>query len=454
MIPVPRRSLFAGSAALALAACTSTPEPTPSPDTASPTPSASPTTGAFGLHVPSTITATVHTGPLGGSVLDPAARRLMADNPGVDVAVTAARSIRDDVGPTLTTSPPDLVNNAGDEQLALGEVADHLLDLEDLLEAENLDGDTIRDTLYTGALSPGVVDGRQVAMQYTLIVHGLWYSETAFSERGWAPPQHWDEVQELAELAAEEDRYLLAWDETQVIDFLTMVLTSSVKEAGHDLRRGLDNLEPDAWHHPALERVLDELRVLVNAGQIVEELIGSQRKWGADTGALLCPAGATILRATTATRRSGFLPTVAPVPTLTSAPTLPAAAIKAAAEESFFVPAAAENPAGAMELLRTMLSRDVAAEFSQANELPTVVRGAASTSDSHALNTQTRLLADAGEHVFNWRFLHYYGLALDASAAMAEFLRGNLTRSGFIETMQSACDDVREDPGILKYEVE
>ncbi|NLE96774.1 MAG: extracellular solute-binding protein [Propionibacterium sp.] len=455
MIPVPRRSLFAGSAALALAACTPTPDPTltPTPSAPAPTPTPTPTVGPFGLRVPSTIRATVHVGPLRGQVLDAAAERLMSDRPGVEVVVDGVENIRDEVGPVLDTAPPDLVNNAGDAQLPLAEIADDLLPLDALLDADNLDGATIRETLYTGALTPGIVDGAQLAMQYTLIVHGLWYSETTFSERAWAPPETWDAMHELGELAAADGRPLLSWDPTQVGDLLTMVIASSIKEGGHDLRRALDNLEPDAWQHPAVTRTLDAVQALVGAGH-VQEVDDAQQSWGTDAGALLCPAGATIIRATRAAMPDDFLPVVAPVPTITSAPALPVAAVHAAAEESFFVPRAAANPAGALELLRTMLSREVAAEFSRANELPTVVRGAASTSDSHALNTQTRLLANAGEHVFHWRFLHFYGLAEEAGGAMAEFLRGTLTRPELVMGLQAACDAVRENPDVVKYEVQ
>lgn len=452
MVPVNRRSLLAGSAALALAACTPTPEEPVPP--VPPPPSPTPTVGLFGLEVPSTVAAVVYGGPLRGQVLDPAAERLMADHPGVEVAIRATENIRDDVGPSLTTNPPDLVNNAGEAQLALAGIADDLLDLEELLDAPDLDGTAIRDTLYTGALSPGIVDGRQLALQYTLVVHGLWYSETTFSERGWAPPQTWDDLHALGELAAGDERYLFGWEDTNAKDFLSMVITSVIKEGGHDLRRSLDNLEPEAWQHPVVARVLDELLLLVEAGQVVEELTDAQRRWAVGSGPLLCPAGATIIRATQANIDEGFLPTAAPVPTVTSAPMLPDQAIQAKAEESFFVPRSAGNTAGALELLRTMLSQEVAAEFSRANDMPTVVRGAASTSDSHALNVQTRLLADAGEHVFHWRFLHYYGLAEEAGAAMGEFLRGNLTRPELVMTLQAACDAVREDPDVVKYVVD
>ncbi len=446
---LPRRALLAGTAALAATACTPSEDPTA--PSLSPSPSPTPTAGPFGLAVPSTIRVTVHEGPFGTSIVDGAAARLRENFPGVEVQVEAVVSVADEVGPTLSTMPPDLVNNSGDGRLALGTIADELTPLDELLESPNLAGTPIRDTLYTGALSPGIVDDQQLAMQYTLIVHGLWYSETLFSGHGWSPPNTWDDLYELGAAAAETGRTLFAWDPTQAGEYLDLVIASAIKEDGHDLRLELDNLAPDAWRNPAIERILGQLRRLVQSDQLAEYPDGARERW-ASGGPLLCPAGATLLRQTKPTMRPDFMPTVAPVPTITRAPKLPFAAIHSEADESFFVPRNADNPQGGMELLRTLLSPEIAAEFSELNELPTVIRGA--TPESPALASQVRLLADAGENTFKWLFIKYYGLGEQSTAAMAEFLRGELDPGELIDRLQTMCDEVREDPDVVKYEVE
>jgi len=74
--------------------------------------------------------------------------------------------------------------------------------------------------------------------------------------------------------------------------------------------------------------------------------------------------------------------------------------------------------------------------------------------ESTALASQTRLLADAGEHVFTWRFVTHYGLGPETNEAWAQFLGGGLTAAALAERLQAASDRVRNDPSVERYTVE
>ena len=171
--------------------------------------------------------------------------------------------------------------------------------------------------------------------------------------------------------------------------------------------------------------------------------------------ALFYPSGSWIAREMADRTAEGFEMTVAPVPTSTAAPTLPIAAVHAQPTEQFVVPKDADNPAGALELLRIMLSRQVAEEFSRTNLVPTVVRGSVPTDhESTALAAQTRLLADAGEDVFSWRFISHYGLTDEYNRLWADFLRGDLSAALLAERLQGLADGLREDPHVRRYTVD
>lgn len=457
---IPRRTLLGGTAALALTACDPGENPTdppPSP-TESTSPGASPsptaTYGPFGLRESSEIRATVVPRSGGDTAVEAAGDLLKTRVQGLDVQVSKAEDVKQEIGPTLAKEPPDLIHNGGDHPLALGEIGDDLLALEELLGAEAEGGTEIRDTLYSSALPPGRVDDKQLAIPYALVVHGLWYSEAAFAEHGWAVPATWDATVELAEAVEKEERHLFSWDDTTVLSVLDLAITSAVKEAGHELRRALDNLADGAWSHPAVEATFEQLRLLVTEQHFVEVDHGAKQRWAVNSGPVLFCGGAHVINATRSTMQSDFLPTVAPVPTLTAAPTLPIQAIRAAADESFVVPKKAKNTAGGLEMLRTMLSREVAAQYSAKTGMPTVVRGATAQSESPELATQTRLLAGAGEHVVDWRFLRHYGLGEDAGTAMSEFLRGTLNTPALITRLQALTDAVRNDPRVKRYTAE
>lgn len=144
--------------------------------------------------------------------------------------------------------------------------------------------------------------------------------------------------------------------------------------------------------------------------------------------------------------------TAAPVPTLTSSPKLPISAIHSTPTEPFLVPAKAANPDGGKALLRAMLEPSVAQEFARTNLMPTVVRNSVPTDlQSSALTSQTRLLADAGDHVFTWRFGDYYGLTAQQGQLWGRFLSGQLTAMSLAQQLQALSDKVRSDPSVERY---
>lgn len=459
--PISRRALLAGSA-LTLVGCTpppapQSPSPTPSDSaSASPSPTPSPTppagVGPFNLTVPSTVRVAWVQGPFGLSIVDGATRQLESTHTGVRVLTTALTDLQAELDDE-EQGVPDLLHNSGEGKLLLAEIADRLHPLDDLLEAKNLDGDVIRQTLFTDALTAMQADGRTLTIPYVLLVRGLWYSASGFNKLGLTPPTTWEELHHSASSPGQAGRPLFAWDEDTVPDFLDMVITCAIKEGGHEVRVGLDNLAPEAWRHPAVGKVLDEVARLVGT-PLLAEAQGATSLWASGQGPLLMPASARIVRTTKGVRKAGFSPAVAPVPTISTQPTLPAATIHSSVDEGFIVPKAARNVAGGMEMLRMMLSREVASEFSRVNDVPTVVRKTTTASKSAPLASQARLLANAGRNVINWRFLDHYGLTKPAAAAMADFLRGTSDVAGLQGTLQRLCDDVRNDPTIEKYEVE
>lgn len=455
-MPIPRRTLLAGAAgAFAVAGCAKGPAPgrptsPPSPRLPESSTSAKPAEqalGPFGLKSPSTIRVAASSSPLGLSALTCAIDALRETYPEVLVRVESRVDVASGVD---WEDPPDLIFNDGAFPLAAQ--ANRLLMLTRLLESETADGTPLKRALYTGALEAGRVGAAQMAMQYSLIVHGLWFSETLFTENGWRPPRTWAEARAIA--ADAPGRYLLAWDPATAGDLLTLVLTSAIKQAGHDLRLALESLEPTSWHAPEIAAVLEELRGLITTGQIVETEGSSQGTWAIGEGPLFCAAGANVLRDTKAVRPATFQPTVVPAPTMTLASKLPANAVLSQAQESFIIPRRGKNVAGAQELLRTMFSQSVASQFIEENQIPTTLRGALPVDPPGSLDTQIRLLERAGTEVINWRFIDHYGLREKTSEVMTEFMRGNTTTTAVITQLQGLSDAARADTSLIPLTIE
>lgn len=470
MTNIGRRYLLAAAAVAPLAACVPQPEPapsprptaqttTPTPTTAAPTPTPEPTpTLPFGLEEPSRVQALIFDGAFGVSYVRSAADALREAHDGVRVIVRSSTSISDDVASTFDGgTPPDLIDNTGAGSIPLADIAADLLELDDLLAAENLEGDIVGETLYSGVAEAGTFNGRLVALNYALSVYGLWHSASDFAAQGWSVPVAWDELLLLGEDARANGQYLFTWGDDAAYYYAELAIASAIKEGGHDVRRALDSLAADGWAHPAVAGVLQALEQCVAEGFVLNDgtYLEAQDGWSMERRALFYPSGSWIAKEMATRTAEGFEMTVSPVPTLTAAPTLPINAVHAQPTEQFIVPRAAENPAGGQELLRIMVSREVAEEFARTNLVPTVVRGSTPTDlESTALAAQTRMLADAGEDVFSWRYVHHYGLREGYNRLWGEFLHGQLGAASLAEQLQALSDEVREDPEVRKYTVD
>ena len=458
-----RRHLLVGLSAATVAgvaACTgdSLTPPGPASPSAPPSaiPSSTPSALPFDLEIPSTVEAVIFDGAFGTGYVRLAAEQLMETHDGVTVTVLPSDDLNQDLSDRFEdgVTPPDLIDNSGAGKLRISTLADEFEELDDLIEEVNLQGEPIGETLYHGTLESGTYNGRLIGINYALSVFGLWHSAPTFAREGWAVPTTWDDMLLLGEDAARSGRHLMVWGERAEAYYQELAITSAIKEGGHEVRLALDNLEPDGWAHPAVAMVLEQLELCVAEGFILEggPYLEAQAKWSRDGAVLLYPAGSWIAREMGGTAPANFGFTVAPVPTLTAAPALPIAAIHSAPTEQFLVPKEAANPAGGKELLRVLLSKDAAEAFARTNLIPTVVRGSVPADvESTSLASQTALLADAGEHVFDWRFTDYYGLGEDTNEVWGRFLRGRIGASELAERMQALTDAVREDPTVDRY---
>ena len=167
------------------------------------------------------------------------------------VKVSATTQIAQELQPRFVGgNPPDLIDNSGADSIGFSTILDQLEDLDDVLDAPNLEGTTIRDTLFGGVKAPGTYNGKFVALNYVLTLYGVWYSASLFEENGWTPPKTWDEAIDLGAKAKEKGKYLFVWGKEAATYYQTLAIDSAIKEGGDEVRLALENLEPDCWSLP------------------------------------------------------------------------------------------------------------------------------------------------------------------------------------------------------------
>ncbi|GAB3613964.1 type 2 periplasmic-binding domain-containing protein [Humibacter ginsengisoli] len=344
-------------------------------------------------------------------------------------------------------NPPDLIDNSGANQIGFNTILKSLETLDDVFEANNYEGKKISDTLYPNVKTPGTFSNKFVAMNYVMTVYAIWYSASLFEENGWTPPKTWDEAIDLGAKAKAKGKYLFVWGKEAATYYLTLALDSAIKEGGKDVLNAVNNLEKNAWSQKPIQDVFNKLAQIVQAGYFIPggagtQFTAAQAKWSNDQQAILYPSGGWIENEMKKATAANFKMTGAPCPTVTSSPKMPYESLRAAAGEPYIVPSQGKNVAGGKEIMRAMLSKDAATNFSKTRLAPTIVKGLVPSDGfgSTALVSQTKMLDAAGDNIFDWEFSSLYGLNTDQLVIWNSFLSGAATVAQLTQQMQAISD--------------
>ncbi|MBT0768633.1 N-acetylglucosamine/diacetylchitobiose ABC transporter substrate-binding protein [Kineosporia sp. J2-2] len=415
----------------------------------------------FGVASGSTVDAVIFDGGYGTDYVDTAGKILSGVQDGVSVKLTPSTQIATQMQPRFVAgNPPDLLDNSGADKIADSALVEQVEDLTDVIDAPNLEGTTIRDTLYDGMLNDTTINGKLVAINYCLTLYGIWYSASLFEEKGWSVPATWAEILELGAKAKAENLYLFGWGKEAADYYLTMAIDSAIVEGGHDVRKALGNLDAGCWSLPAVQSTLEAIGQAVAAGYFRPggagtQFTAAQAQWSQAQEFVLYPSGSWIENEMKEQTAKDFQMTGFPAPPVTGSSVLPATAVHASAGEPFFVPSKGKNTAGGKELLRTMLSKEAATAFAEAKLASTIVKGTvpADGFGSTALVSQTKMVEAAGGDAFTHNFKDLYGLGADMLVLWNSFLAGDSTVAELTEKMQKLTDAVREDDSVTKVTV-
>ena len=181
----------------------------------------------------------------------------------------------------------------------------------------------------------------------------------------------------------------------------------------------------------------------------------AQAQWSNDEDALLYPSGSWIENEMKKQTKDGFKMTGAAEPTVTASSKMPYEALHSTAGEPFIVPSKGKNVAGGKELLRVMLSKEAATNFTKTKLAPTIVKGTipADGFGSTALVSQAKVLEAAGSNIFSWNFVLYYGMNTDQLVVWNTFLDGKSDVAALTKGLQTITDKVANDSSIKKVEV-
>lgn len=462
-----RRLATLGTAALltlgaALAGCAG-PVPGPAPTNSSQPPSSAPEDAAnpFGVAAGSTVDAVGFDGGYKTDYLDFAGNLIKGKLGDVTVKVTPTTKIATEMQPRFVGgNPPDLLNNNGADVIPLTSIQDQLATLDDLWTAENYDGVKVSDAVFPGIDKAGTYGGKFIQLNYVMTLFSLWYSQSLFDANGFTPPTTWDGYAELCTAAKAKDLHLFAFGKEASTYYKWLALDSAIKQGGVEVIENIANLKPGAWSDPSVVGVLGELEKLVKDGCFIPGGAGTQftqaqAQWSNDQKALFYMSGSWIESEMKDATAENFQMTAWPVPTLTANSKLPFTAVQAGASEPFVVPAKAANVAGGKELLRAMLSKEAAANFSKTRLAPTIVKDTvpADGFGSTALASAMKAMEDAGTNIFSWvsgGYDGYYAIGTEEVVLWNSFLSGEMSAAELIEAEESLNAKAAADTTVPK----
>lgn len=408
------------------------------------------------------VDAVIFNGGYGIDYVEFAADIYTKTHDGAEVKVSPTTQVGPELQPRFVGgNPPDLVDNSGAQAIGLNTILEQLEDLNDVIDAPNLEGVTIRDTLYDGVLAPGTVGDKLAAVNYALTVYGVWYSGSLFEENGWTPPTTWEEAKELGAKAKEAGKYLFCWGAEAATYYQVLAIDSAIKQGGDEVRLALENLEEGCWSNESIQGVFTIMKEIIDAGYFKPggagtQFTAAQAQWSNDQEALLYPSGSWIENEMKDNTAEGFeMRGVAPF-ALNADAVMPPSALHSAAAEPYIVPSAGANVVGGKELLRIMLSTEAATNFSKTKLAPTIVKGLIPEDGfgSTALVSQTEMLAAAGSDIFTHNFVDFYGMNQEQLVLWNSFLSGDSSVEELTAGLQELTDRIRNDGSITKVTVE
>ncbi|MFD0395122.1 N-acetylglucosamine/diacetylchitobiose ABC transporter substrate-binding protein [Streptomyces nogalater] len=403
-------------------------------------------------------------GGFGKEYAEDAVKIYERDFPKAEVKFAATQKIQSTLQPRFNQgTPPDLIDNSGAEQMDMGVLVgkNQLADLTALLDAPSYDDPDkkVRDTLRPGIVEMGQFDGDPVwILYYAYTVYGVWYSQKALDSLDAAYPETWDDM--LALCAKAKKKGIAGWTYAGKYPYYIpfSLYPMIAKVGGREVLDAIDNLEPNAWRHPAVKACFEAYYELYKKGYILRgtpglDHIQSQTAW-AKGKALFLPNGSWVENESANVIPSDFGLAVSAPSGLDGSDKLPFGTIWACGGEPFIVPAKAKNAEGGMEQLRIMLSEASSKNFTAKVKSLTAFNGGTSgITLTPGLKSGVAALEKAGDNVVNPRMQDWYVQLQKEKIGVSGLgeMMARLTPAEAIKKIQSFADEAAKDSSIKHY---
>lgn len=273
-----------------------------------------------------------------------------------------------------------------------------VLALDEFLDGPNWEGDmTWRESFLPGTLDVYVLDGKTYGIPFAYFPQVIWYNKKMFREHGWEPPRTWDELFALSEKIQAAGIPAMTFQGRYPYYARPLIDNPMYQLAGPqrwlDMKRGVAG----SFQNPEF----------IESARLVQKLATKYFQQGAlgmshteaqmqffNGKVAMIPCGGWLKSEMMGKIPEDFELGSFNIPSVGAKAVVDTSAINGGSNP-YFVMAKSKHPREAVDFLRFMTSRTMAAKFSRIQDIPSVIRGASEGNLSRDLSDIVTMMGAA-----------------------------------------------------------
>jgi len=295
----------------------------------------------------------------------------------------------------LEGTDPELTNAALDYWPLIR--AGRILPLDEFLDGPNWEGDaTWRDSFLPGSLDYYSYKGNTYGVPLMYHVSAIWYNKVMFEQHGWTPPATWSDFFTLCEAIKAEGIAPLAF-QGRYPDYAHMLIAAAYYHlAGPEAFEAQNELEPGCFANAEFEQALTLVQKTgseyFQPGAMGMSHTEAQLQFFLGHAAMV-PCGSWLKSEMMGKIPEGFRLGTFNFPVAPAGKADPTAL--AVGGGYFLIMKDSANPRQAVDFLRFMTSREMAATFCRRRDIPVAVRGVSGQNLSEDLHDLAGMIETA-----------------------------------------------------------
>lgn len=400
-------------------------------------------------------------GGYGIDFFEKAAREYEAQHPGVKIKVWGNPRVWEQLRPLFVAgNPPDLTYPGwGMDHWPLV-YENQIVPWDEYLAEPPYEGQgKWGDTFEPSLLKLGEYKGKHWMLPYFFSMNGWWYDKVLFARHGWKPPRTWSELLSLcAKIKAAGIAPITYQGKYPYYALGGFVYPWAISHGGIGVFDDCQNLVPGAWKSPSMLQAARMVKQLLELGYFQNGANGmshTEAQMEFITGrAAMIPCGTWLhsemreqLPPPGKFEMAFFLP-----PILDDGKGDPTAI--SIGIEPWVIPAHGKNRRIAVDFYKYLTSVKKARQFVEDKGTLMSVRGSETARKPPYLESPADAFKNA-KTVYSADYIQWYPtLGKAAQDAMAALMTGEATPEQFVDRLERAAEQVRQDPNIPKHRVE